>query len=228
MDLTLFGAKCRRLAKRYPRTVMAEFIGPLADRAQFLAVTNAFVASFLILQTASLARAMTEVSSWALAVQAFAWTTLIWAVICLVRAPIVIIDSDRRKGKWYGRRYVYHSPHLVATIRCKATGEAQRHKILFSDAEPNAFVYYSIEVEGNPPRELYSATLSAGYLLGNYTKPGQGVSQGGLTIRADRTAELVVTMQKNMLSQTFRIYCRDFSISNPDDQDGETGRGIGQ
>jgi hypothetical protein len=228
MDCLLFGIKCRRLLRRYPRTALVEFVAPMSDRGQFLAVTNAFVASYLILQTASLASAIAEVSSWILAVQAVAWTTLIWAVLCMARAPFIIVAWDRKKGKWFSRRYVYHEPHLIATVRCKATGEAQRHPILFGDAEPNAFVYYSIEVEGNPPRELFSATLSAGAMMRSYAKPGQGVSHGGLRITSERTADLVVAMRRDMVSQTFRIYCRDFSIGNPDDQDGESGVGIGR
>jgi len=51
------------------RDGLGGFFSSLADRTQILALMNAVIATYLILQTASFAKLVDEANSWALAVQ---------------------------------------------------------------------------------------------------------------------------------------------------------------
>jgi len=214
-----------RIVKRSPARAMRDWLGVLANEHQFFSLLLAVFTSWLGLQTASLPQVIEEVNAWGNALQAFIYVALGWAAICLIRAPLVVAFEDAQRGKWHGGRFVYHRPHLVATLRCKATGQPQFHRIVIDDAEPNSFVYYSIEVEGDPPRHLYSADLVAEMVLvGLQTQPGRGgQTMGGLRIRKDRSVDLLIVMREDMLSQTVRVFMRDFSVGNLEDQDGDEG-----
>lgn len=212
-----------RIAKRCPKTFWFEFWAPLWNRDQLLALIVALVGTVLIFQTASPDRVIAEATDWAFSVKAFGWALVVWAGIMAFRTPFVAMKRERELGRWHGRRFVYREPHLVATLRCKATGQPQFHKVKFSDAEPSSFVYYFIEVEGNPPIKLYTASLVSSSVKSSRAEPGLGPQQGGIRIGADRCAELLIVMRKDMVSQTVRIYMRDFSLLNPEDQDGDEG-----
>lgn len=222
MNLTL--AKTKRVAARCPGVALNEFLAPVTDRPAFLALIQTFVAAIIIIATGSVSEMVDKFSSAALALHSLGWALLIWAVISAFRAPFIVRAKEKLKGTWHGSRYVYHSPELVATLRCKATGNPQLHKVVFSDAEPNSFVYYFIELESDPPKNLYSATIACGMILTSDLKPGGGASKGGTRIGADREASLLITMKPEMISQTVRIFMRDFSIGDPEDKDGDEGQ----
>jgi hypothetical protein len=223
MDKALFRAKARRILRRWPSETWEEFVGPIFNRGQMLTVLAGIIGTALLIQSGDDERMAADFSAWELSIQAFAYVLLFWAVISAIRAPMIIVSKDRALGAWHGSRFVYHEPHLVVTLRCKATGDAQFHRFKLGHVEPNAFVEYTIELEHELPREYISAIVVGVALLSHYQTPGQGISQGGTRIGADRTAQLLVAMRPDVRSQTVRVYCRNFTIGNPDDKDGSLG-----
>ena len=216
--------RLKRFAKQSFHLYLEELIGPFWERGQLLALFQAVFATYLILQTASIAEVIDEISSWWIAAQAFVWVSLGWAALCLIRAPLLAIKQERRRGSWHGSRFTYRVPELAATIRCKATGQPQFYKFFIETAEPNSFVYCRIETEGAPPRNLFTATVVGGVVLrGMMTEPGQGVIDSSTRIGPDKSAELLVVMSENMVSQTFRIYINGFNVGEPMEQDGDEG-----
>lgn len=135
----------------------------------------------------------------------------------------MLFARDRRNGRWYGSRFIYDRPALVATFRCKPTGQPQFHPFRFDEAEPNALVYYIIEVENDPPTKLYSATVVGNVVNSAEIAPGRGATRGGISIRNDKSADLLITILPEAISMTVRIYMRNFTIGRPDDQDGDPG-----
>lgn len=201
-----------------------EFWAPLWNMEQLLSLIVAIATTALIFASADRAAIISETSEWNLAGRALLFALPAWAIIMLIRAPFVVAAEERRKGTWHGARFIYNRPELVATIRCKATGKPQFHPVQFSDAEPKSFVDYIIEVEGEPPRQLYTASVVQEMIMvGYHTEPGHGASKGGLRIGDKKEAQLLIVMREDMNSQTVRVYMRDFSIGDPQDQDGVEG-----
>ena len=213
----------RRIRKILP-VFWREFWAPLWNMEQLLSLIVAFATTALIFASADREAMSSEKSEWELAARAMLFALPAWAVLMLVRAPFVVAAEERRKGTWHGARFIYNRPELVATIRCKATGKPQFHALRFSDAEPGSFVYYIIEVEGDPPRQLYSASVVQEMIMVGYdTEPGRGANTGGLRIGNQKEAQLLIVMKEKSNSQTVRVYMRDFSIGDPLDQDGIEG-----
>lgn len=224
MILPISFIRAWRTIKRTPPQAFRDWHGVIFDRSEFFSLCLAILTSWIGLQTASLPKVLEEAQSWVNAVQAFVYVALGWALICLIRAPFVVLKKERELGRWHGNRFIYHRPLLVATLRCRATGEPQFHKVIFDDAEPSSFVYYELEAEGNPPQHLFSAMLAGDFILGEYRDIGRGLQRtGGLRIGKDKSAELMITMREDMASQTIRVYARNFLIGELDDQDGDEG-----
>jgi len=67
--LNRISTRSPHVLRRLAATAWVEFYSSLADRTQILALMNAVIATYLILQTASFAKLVDEANSWALAVQ---------------------------------------------------------------------------------------------------------------------------------------------------------------
>lgn len=223
MDWILFRAKALRILHRILPIAWEEFLGPLFNRGQMLAFLISLIGTALIMQRGDFESMDAEISSWSVAVQAFGYVLIIWAVISTIRAPILIVSKDRERGRWHGRRYVYHSPLLVHTARCKATGEIEMYRFHFTDAEPNSFVYYSVQTDA--PASGRVGISVDGVVMMSDVPFGQMPSAGqfGIRIGKDRGALLRVKMMEGTNSITVRIYCHDFSVGNGDDNDGQIG-----
>ena len=220
--------KTRRCLRAIPHIWLTRFFEPIFNSSQVLTFATACIGLYLALAVGPTGPERDALASqWALAIQAFGLALTGWAIISLACAPFIAVFNDRRLGTFHDRRFVFREPYLAATIRCKATGQPQFHKFKFDSAEPGSFVHYRIDVQGNPPKHLYSATITSSescLLVNRDTEPGSGTSQGGLRIGKDRSAELLIIMKAEMVSQTVRIYALDFSVGDDlGDTDGHEG-----
>jgi len=223
MDAQVRKVRLRRFMRQSCHVYWRELIGPFWDRAQLLALIQAIFATYLIIQTATFADIVAEISSWWIAIQAFGLVLLVWAAICVVRAPLLARKEEAERGHWYNNRFTYRQPELVATIRCKATGQPQFHRFIFDSAEARAFVDCHIDAEGDPPAETFTASVVGDVVLKSMmTEPGRGVIDSSLRIGEDKSAELLVVAEGNM-SRTFRIYIHGFRLGESFEQDGEEG-----
>lgn len=220
--------KTRRVLRMLPRVWLNRFLEPVFDSGQILTFFASWIGLWLLL-TGGVSDAERDnlASQWAVAIQAFVLALTAWAFISLVCAPFIIIHRDRLSGRWYGHRYVFINPLLAATLRCSATGEPQFHKFHIREVEPDSFIYYKIHLENDPPANLFSATLTSSegaVLVPMDILPGQGARKGGTRIGEDGTAELLIVMQEQMISQTVRVYISEFFVGpHEDSQDGLPG-----
>jgi hypothetical protein len=211
--------KAKRIARRWPLAAWGEYWAPLWDRSQALALINTLVALYLIFQTASLARIIEEINSLVLAAYAFGWAMLIWAIISAIRAPFVIVRQDRELGRWLDNQRVYHEPILVATECFEALdGQTQKRLIFFADAEPNAFVYYTLQLTPHPVGRV-GVLISGGRpnehmdLHERWQTPI--VQLVGTSLPADRAATLCVKLQPETRPIICRVYCQSFYVGGP-------------
>lgn len=223
MELNVPLFRVWRILRRTPTRAFHDWWGIFANKGELFSFSLAVFTSYIGLRTASIPQILEEAERWMDAIQAFVYVALGWAFICLIRAPLVIALEERRVGRWYDRRFVYHEPRLVRTIRCKPTGKPQSFQIAFPEAEAGGFVRYRIEAENSPPPALYTAVLANIYLMPSDGTPGRGAQQGGTTLTDRKAADLMVTIKPEALAITFRIYALSFTKGQPDEQDGETG-----
>lgn len=217
----LRATKAYRVLRRWPAASWKEFKSPLTDRTQILALTNAFVATYLILQTASFARMVEEANSWALAIQAFGITSLVWAVLAMARAPLIVRKEDRLRGRWHKNHFVYHEPILITTERFEAgEGLTLKRPIYFSDAEPCAMVYYRCELTPDPsPRVTVYITGGHPNEDMELTEPGN-VNWGrfvGIRLPHDCAATLLMRMLPETVPVICRVYCHSFFVGKDSD-----------
>lgn len=222
MDWLLFRVKARRICRRLPNTAWEEFVGPVFNRGQILMFLVALVATALLFQTADFDRMDAEITSWSNAVQAFCYVLLVWALISAARAPFLVVAHDRQQGQWFNRRFVYIEPKLVKMILCAPTGKPEYHEFIWPDAEPGSFVNYEIVLDGgNMP--MIKVGLYGRIVIG-LLPVGQSKGQsGGLLLPKDNRTVFAIDIDPQSVSSTARIYCKSFSIGNPDDKDGSDG-----
>lgn len=223
-DKNLCFVKLQRLGRRLPRRVCLEWFSVVANGGQFLSFGLAVLTSYIGLQTATLPQIIEEATDWANAIQAFVYVSAAWLFLSVPRAVWLLFREDRTQGRWYQNRFVYHDRKLVATHRCKATGEVQAFHVVFDNAVPSAFVHYEIIVgQGDVPHQLYSASMVGEMVLSSNLRPGAGASKGGFRIGKNMEAKLFMVMKPEAISQTVRVYCLDFSAGNPRNDDGDEG-----
>lgn len=217
-------AKALRVMRSIPSRVLSDWLRAFVSEGNALSFLLAVLTSYVGLQTAALPKIVEEAQGWANAALALGYVSIAWLIICIFRSPYAIWKDERRLGTWSGNRYTFREPFLVASILAKATGSAEFYKISFPFAAPSAFVYYQLEIENeHTPRALYSASLVGQAVMGDQLRPGAGLKRGGISIRKDMRADMVIAMKPEMVSQTFRVYCRSFTIGNPRDHDGAVG-----
>jgi hypothetical protein len=216
--------KTRRLLRQLPDRVLRDWCKAFLSEGNLLSFGLAVMTSYVGLETAAFPKFVEEAQGWANGFLALLYVSIGWLIVCLVRAPFKILVEERQIGTWFGNLFTFREPYLVASIRAKATGKAEFHKIHFQFAAPSAFVYYHIEIENErTSRHLFSASVVGEILMMDQLQPGVGLRQGGTRILPDQTANLVIAMKPEMLSQTFRVYCRSFTIGNPEPNDGAVG-----
>lgn len=126
-------------------------------------------------------------------------------------------------GSWHGNRYAFHLPHLLGAFRVKPTGAPEFFNLDTSFLESDAFIYFRIETDREIPKTLYTANVVCNVLLSEDLKPGSGCIQGGTRLESGVPPKLIVVMEPNAVAISFRVYCTDFAIGNPDDRDGAVG-----
>ena len=78
---------------------------------------------------------------------AAAWVLVL--VIQLVRAPFRMWED----GKWHDGEFAYHEPKLATSITVTPADNNKPHAFKFTDAPPNAYIHYKIEID--PPGASY-------------------------------------------------------------------------
>lgn len=193
--------KLRRLGRRLPTRVYLEWFSVIANGGQFVSFGLAVLTSYIGLQTATLPQIIEEATDWANAIQAFVYVSAAWVIVSIPRAAWLLIREDQTQGRWHHNRFVYHDRILVATHRCKATGEVQTFPVLFDNAVPFAFVHYEIIVgQGDLPNQLYSASMVGDIVLSTNLQPGAGASKGGFRIGKNMEAKLFMVMRPETIS----------------------------
>jgi hypothetical protein len=197
-----------------PRVALREFVEPIFDRGQVLTFLAAVVGLALVLRTASPAEVRMQTAAWTMSAEAFGLALAIWALISLIRSPLIVVREDRRRGRWHEHRFAFHDQRLVAAERFDpVNGALQVRMVKFVDAEPGSAVYFSIGME--PPIRVlaYAGLAPYGAEIGPATPvPEMHDGHGGWAIWLDkkRRANLVVRFEPNARSVMCRVYSTGF------------------
>lgn len=210
-----------RIARRAPATAWRNFYSAFVNRDQFITFLLSVVTTVIVAPRLD-ARALADLGdSWAASMQAILWVTAFWALWCAFLSPLWVIIEDSRKFTRHGNRFVYHEPRLVATLRCRPTGEMERYRVTFDDAEPGAFVNCQIELDCVPPGAMLD--FGSDIIMGERGSPAQKVSRIGVLLAKNRRAALGLMLPPASVAVTARIYCLDFIVGPHNDQDGNVG-----
>jgi hypothetical protein len=225
-SMRLFFAKTRRYVRRIPSAFFKSFSEPIFNSGQILAFCTAVIGLALLLRTASPADRDLQADNWAISIQAFLITVTGWAVVSLVRAPLIAINDDKRLGKWHQHHFIYHQPHFVGAVRLtEGDGETYTYPITVEHAEPNSLVYFSVDATPNASNRI-RLILSGGSahpdIKIHHTTDGQigpSVNPGahiGSRVSANRSATLYASSLPSTIPIVLRIYCHSFYVGKTD------------
>lgn len=229
MVVGLQARKVWRIAKRVPHQAFSDWWGVLTNRDQLFALSLAVLTSWIGLQTASIPEVLEEASAWANALQAVIYVSLGWAIICLIRAPWIVVRNDRALGTFSGHHFTFRAPHLVATARLNhLDGKTQAVALDMSDAEPWAMVYISAEVtpasaasrvltylqSGSPSREFAIPPPMPRVFTGA-VHPG---AYQGTRVSQKGNMTLYVRLEPNTVPVTIRVFCNQFYLGKSDER----------
>ncbi len=214
--------KFLRYLRRLPLSFWLTFKEPVATSSQLFMAAVAWLVLALTIRIATPEQRDLLATEWAIWFEAAAIAIVGWAILSLIYAPYRIIKKEGADGRWFANRFVYHRPMLVAVERCLATNRLERFKIRFDDAEPNSFVFYTIDIEDSH----LAPHMFVGVFSDLWRRPefGQSVLKAGLRLPPDRTAWLAIKIKGHYVSQTVRVYMHSFAVGNPQDQDGLRSR----
>ena len=226
--ISLFFAKARRYARRVPSAFFKGFIEPIFISGQVLTFGASVIGLALILQTASPTDRDTQADSWAVSIQAFVLVAIGWALMSLIRAPLTVIRDDNRRGRWHGHRFIYHEPLFVSTVRIgDGDGETYTYPVLVEDAEPNSFVYVSVDatpnaanrirliIAGGPANEAVKVEHPTDNRFVFDANPGAHI---GFRLPPNRRATLYVSSLPATVPIVLRLYCHSLFIGKNDER----------
>lgn len=215
--------KAWRCARRVPGTAWQLFREPLYNSSQAWSAIVAVIGLYLVMQTASLEERQTMADGWLLFVQAVGIACVIWAIVSALRAPFVTVGKDREKGAWHGNSRIYLRPELVAVVPWTAADADKTIAVEFEDAETDALVYYSIELD---PPVLFRAscymesapgmldpTFSAIGFAGRPDSLGTAKADGSGAVRLKgHRAFLRVKLEPETVPVVARVFMRSFEL----------------
>jgi hypothetical protein len=220
MRITL--VKILRCVKRIPRVAAGRFLEPIFNTGQILAFAMSVIVLMIVLRTATPQERDVQAEQWAVAVQAFGYALMGWAIISLISAPFIVIRKDRLNGKWDGHRFIYHNRILVLTKRVEADiGNTTIIPFSFPDAEPNSFVSFVVEATppangrvrfyffGGTPRSPIAIGPSVPGLFDATARPG---AHCGLRLPHNRSATLCVRLELETVPIVLRVFCHSFFV----------------
>lgn len=179
----------------------------------------ALAVSYVGLQSATIPQMIEEATAWVNFLQAFFYVGVGWIILCVIRGPALARVADQQLASWDDHHRIYKVPQLVATERFDVRkGEDQERLICFSDADPNAFVYYTYDLT---PKVYKRVTVNVtGMRAGNWTiMARQGENHhNGTKLGPDRLAKLRVRLDPETSPVIVRVYCQSYFLGKSDEQ----------
>lgn len=217
--------KVWRYLRRSPARAIMDFRQAFVSETQFLSLALAAFTSWIGLRTASLPKVIIEASAWADAMQAAIYVALGWAVICLIRAPLMVASADRAKAAWHGSKFIYYEPVLVGMSVFSVEDANRASQVNFNDAEPGSHIQYSISLD--PPVQNRASTYVKkvpGQISGSSNNfhsdlPSGSVSQAKSGSRGSFqpqrvTGFLRVILDPATVQVTARVYMHSFDVGS--------------
>ena len=203
MELAILQIRAKRILREYPAAVWHEFYSPILNRGQIISFGLAVAATSLVIQRGTAEQVDAELSSWFFAVRAFGVVVVLWAIVSLLRAPLLVVKRESELGAFHGTRFIYHEPYLVKLLRCRPTGKTEYYEFKWKHAEPGSYVKFEIDLEGGAPAKikygLYSKVVHGLLPVANW--PGTG----GMSLERDNRTLFAIEMEPESLSTPVRI-----------------------
>lgn len=141
-------AKATRYVRNWFWIAIRDIFSPLFDRNEilrFLMLPSFLLLLAIALDADDMAQEWTRLD---LKLLALTMTMPIWIVFNIIAAAIKVPIEERKKGRWFGNRFVYHSPLKALTTLVSPEDDWTSTVFKVDDAEPEAFVQFKIEYEG--------------------------------------------------------------------------------
>jgi hypothetical protein len=211
--------RLRRYLRKWPGATWRQFRGDFFNVSQAIALGGIWFAIYLYSFWATEEQVAEEVSFGIAGLYAVVGVAFVWGLWAAIASPFRIHSEEKAKGTLIGNRFIYHEPPLVATFRCKPTGDVEMYKFKLKDVEPGAFVYCRIALDG--AAHLAMVDLGGTALSGPI--PHLPERRWGFLLPKSREAIFRIQLPLDAIAITARIYCENFIVGEPDDEDGTTG-----
>lgn len=140
--------KVRQWRRLFAKLLVDRSVAPLKDQAAVLRLIS-YPAFLWLVFLAGGFRLLTDEAliSWA-AFQALVYTFPLFILVNLVTSIFGTSDEIRKRGTWFGRRFVFHEPLRVYTTEFGPSDDNTTRRFQIDSAEPNSFVEFHLEHYG--------------------------------------------------------------------------------
>jgi hypothetical protein len=190
----LWALKIRRYARLWWRIGLRDTLAPFFDKKDIFHLLSLPI--FLLLIFIASGEDAMKIEIWSLGMvgTALLLTLPIWFVLNLLLAPFRVWKEERDRGRWFGHRFVYHSPQPVFTTLVAPSDNGNSIRFTVEDAEPNAFVQFKIIYDGGLAKVRIESPLAR--ILGDWDAVSRR-TQYGARIDSRRTAILSALCPEN-------------------------------
>lgn len=138
--------KARRSLQSSARIALRDFLAPLTDDAALLNFLLIVVTVYTA-ASSGLFEFLTEIAQIHDAALPLGWAILMYAVICVTRAPFRAHAEESACGQWVGNRYILNTPKLVFQKQISAADSNETITFEIPEAEPGGGVEIRTEID---------------------------------------------------------------------------------
>ena len=207
--------RIRRYLRLYMRDAISETAAPLTDSTARLNYIGVAVLVFLLAPSRG---GGAEVSSKITALQAFEtflYTLPIFLVLNIFFAVFRVAEQERKKGEWFGVRFVYHQPVQLATVLVDELDNDRPILFRIDDAEPNSLVKYVIETDRQDSRVKTELAWSNGKRPIDFGAP-RNSQRASFRLPKDRTMSLLCHTEPGSTVTTVRVFMNSWELGPGD------------
>lgn len=137
----------KRWAKRVASVAWGDFWSPFTDNSALYSYMGLIVATLLTVNAGGFFHLMSELSALNNLLYSLSLATLLWFLLCIIRAPFRARRQERDEGQWADNRFILREPRLV--FQRQVTVEDHQKPIEFeiADAEPGGGVEFRVDVD---------------------------------------------------------------------------------
>ncbi len=156
--------KARRFAFASLKIAAKDFLAPFTDSSALFSYIGVVLTTYLAVTAGGFFRVLGELSSFNQALLPLAYASLIWLLVCVVRAPFRARKEEKDLGQWEGNRFIFNEPKLVFQKQVTAADTDRPIQFEVPEAEPGGGVEIRtvVDVFGQPCVAMVYPVLTHG------------------------------------------------------------------